>query len=155
MMFVRLALSLSIFLGLVAGSFAQELKIYFIDVDGGQATLFVSDKGESMLVDAGWPGHENRDAKKIQAAAKDAGVSRIDWMLTTHYHTDHVGGVLQLAGVMPVRTFLDHGENTENSANTVKMYEGYLAVRAKGAHKALKAGDSFAFGSGKVQVVSA
>lgn len=155
MVFVRLALSLSILLGLVAGSFAQELKFYFIDVDGGQATLFVSDKGESMLVDAGWAGHENRDAKKIQAAAKDAGVTRIDWMLTTHYHADHVGGVMQLAEVMPVRTFLDHGDNTESSPNTVRTYEAYLAVRAKGAHKVLKAGDSLAFGSGKVHVVSA
>ncbi len=155
MVFARFALSASIFLSLVTGGFAQELKIYFIDVDGGQATLFVSDKGESMLVDAGWAGHENRDAKKIMAAARDAGVSRIDWMLTTHYHADHVGGVAQLAALMPIRTFLDHGENTEKSPNTVKTYEGYLAVRAKGKHRVLTAGDNLAFGSGAVHVLSA
>ncbi|MCC6264569.1 MAG: MBL fold metallo-hydrolase [Bryobacterales bacterium] len=154
MAFARLALAVSIFLSLVSGVFAQDLKIYFIDVDGGQATLFVSDSGETLLVDAGWAGHENRDALKIAAAVKDAGASRIDWMLTTHFHADHVGGVAQLAGILPIRTFLDHGENTETSPNSVRTYEGYLAVREKGAHKVLKAGDRFAFGSGTVHVVS-
>lgn len=155
MMFARLMLAVSIFLGLITGALGQDLKIYFIDVDGGQATLFVSDKGETLVVDAGWAGHENRDARKIAAAVKDAGASRIDWMLTTHYHADHVGGVPQLAGVLPIRTFLDHGESSENSPNAVKAYEGYLAVREKGAHKVLKAGDQFAFGSGAVHVLSA
>lgn len=155
MVFARLAILTSVFLGLIAGSFAQELKIYFIDVDGGQATLFVSDKGETLLVDAGWAGHENRDARKILAAAKDAGASRIDWMLTTHYHADHVGGVAQLAGTMPIRTYLDHGENAETSANSVKTYEGYLAVRAKGNHRVLNAGDTLAFGSGVIHVLTA
>ncbi|MDZ7639352.1 MAG: MBL fold metallo-hydrolase [Bryobacterales bacterium] len=151
----RLALSVPLILCLFSVASAQELKIYFIDVDGGQATLFVSGKGEAMVVDAGWPGNENRDAKKIAAAAKDAGVTEIGKMLTTHYHTDHVGGVAQLAGLMPIRTFLDHGENLEQSANAAKLYDGYLAVRAKGAHKQLNPGDSFAFGSAMVRVVSA
>lgn len=134
---------------------ARDLTIYFIDVDGGQATLLVSDKGEAMVVDAGWPGNNNRDALKIAAAAKDAGVAKVDYMLTTHYHTDHVGGVAQLAGLMPIRTFLDHGENLEQSPNAAKLYEGYLAIRSKGVHKHLNPGDEFTFGSSKVNVVAA
>lgn len=155
MMFVRVTLSLLVFWGLTTGLLAGELNIYFIDVDGGQATLFVSDKGESLLVDAGWAGHDYRDAKKIAAAARDAGVNRIDWMLTTHYHADHVGGVPQLAETLPVGTFLDHGANTEASPGVVRQYELYRAVRKKGAHRVLKAGNSLAFGSGMIHVVSA
>lgn len=155
MMFAHLVLSLVLFLATAAGLQAQELVVYFIDVDGGQATLFVADNGESLLVDAGWPGHDSRDAKKIAAAAKDAGISRIDWMLTTHYHADHVGGVPQLAEILPVRTYLDHGANTEASPNTVKLYEAYREVRQKGAHRILSAGENLPFGSGMLHIVSA
>src|SRR5438046_10504226 len=70
----------------------QSLHIYFIDVEGGQATLLVSPSGESMLVDTGFPGNGGRDADRIAATAKQAGVSRIDYLVVTHYHADHVGG---------------------------------------------------------------
>jgi beta-lactamase superfamily II metal-dependent hydrolase len=155
MSYARLALLLLLALAASGMLPARDLTIYFIDVDGGQATLLVSDKGEAMVVDAGWPGNNNRDALKIAAAAKDGGVTKVDYMLTTHYHTDHVGGVAQLAGLMPIRTFLDHGENLEQSPNAAKLYEGYLAIRSKGVHKHLNPGDEFAFGSAKVNVVAA
>ena len=74
----------------------------FIDVEGGQATLVVSPTGESMLVDAGWAGFEGRDATRIPAAMDPARVSRIDYMLVTHYHADHVGGVAPLASQVPL-----------------------------------------------------
>src|SRR5438132_14140467 len=70
---------------------AKTLDIYFIDVEGGQSTLFVSPSGESMLVDAGNPG--DRDADRIAAVAKQAGIRQIDVMLTTHFDGDHHGGV--------------------------------------------------------------
>src|SRR5437867_13386464 len=71
------------------------LDVYFIDVDGGQATLFVAPSGESLLVDAGNPG--DRDADRIVATAKAAGLSQIDYVLVTHYDADHVGGVKDVA----------------------------------------------------------
>src|SRR5437868_1059824 len=82
-----------------AGNPVQQgaLRIYFVDVEGGQATLFVTPEGESLLIDTGWPGNDNRDARRIAAAAKDAGLKKIDYVLITHYHEDHVGGVPQLA----------------------------------------------------------
>ena len=76
---------------------ARPLDIYVVDVEGGQATLVVSPSGQSMLVDAGWPGFEGRDPGRIEAAMKQAGVSRIDYFVATHYHTDHIGGVPALA----------------------------------------------------------
>src|SRR5215475_12445744 len=74
----------------------KNLQIYFIDVEGGQATLLVAPSGQTLLVDTGWPGNNNRDAGRISEAVKDAGLKQIDYALITHYHTDHVGGVPQL-----------------------------------------------------------
>src|SRR5881396_3415035 len=88
---------------------AKTLEIYSIDVEGGQATLLVSPSGQSMLVDTGWRGFNGRDADRIVAAAKQAGVSRIDYLVVTHYHADHVGGVPELAARLPIGTFVDHG----------------------------------------------
>src|SRR5215467_5833580 len=92
----------------------KNLQIYFIDVEGGQATLLVAPSGQSLLVDTGWPGNNNRDADRISEAVKDAGLKQIDYALITHYHTDHVGGVPQLIQQVKVGEFIDHGRNLEN-----------------------------------------
>src|SRR5579863_8150385 len=92
---------------------AKALQVYFIDVEGGQSTLFVSPSGQSMLVDTGWAGFDGRDADRIVAAAKLAGVKQIDYLVITHYHLDHVGGVPQLAARIPIRNFVDHGPSVE------------------------------------------
>src|SRR6516225_12131654 len=90
---------------------AQTLHIYAIDVEGGKSTLYVSPSGESMLIDTGYAGNNNRDADRIAAAAKAAGVSRIDYLVITHYHGDHAGGVPQLAAKMPIGKVFDRGDN--------------------------------------------
>jgi competence protein ComEC len=105
----------------------KPLQIYFIDVEGGQATLFITSTGQSLLIDTGWPGNDGRDADRIIAAAKDAGLSKIDYVLITHFHDDHVGGVPQLADKFPIGKLIDHGENREPSdAVTEKDYQAYL-----------------------------
>ena len=111
----------------------RALQIYFVDVEGGQATLFVTPGGQSLLVDTGWQDNHARDAERIVAAAKDAGVSKIDVALITHYHDDHVGGVPQLVARIPVGTFVDHGENRE-SGNTA-IWQAYQQVLATGKYK--------------------
>ena len=110
----------------------KPLQIYFIDVEGGQATLIVSPSGQSLLIDTGWPGNEGRDSDRIVAAAHDAGLKQIDYVLITHYHRDHVGGVPQLVEGMKVGTFVDHGPNQEDSEVTRTDFAAY--EKASGGH---------------------
>jgi competence protein ComEC len=120
-----------------------KLLIYSIDVEGGQSTLLVSPSGASLLVDAGWPGNKGRDAERIRAAMRDAGITKIDHLLVTHYHMDHVGGVPELVteGV-PVGEFLDHGENREDSDVTRHDYAAYLKAIEGKPHRIVHPGDT-------------
>ena len=107
---------------------ADQLKVIEIDVEGGAATLYVTPQGKSLLVDTGWPAGQGgpraeagkepafvlNSAERIVAAAKAAGLSKIDYVLITHYHLDHVGGVPDLVKLIPVGTVIDHGANREN-----------------------------------------
>jgi competence protein ComEC len=131
---------------------AKPLDVYFVDVEGGQATLIVSPSGESLLIDAGWPGFDGRDAARIEAAMKQAGVARIDYLLVTHFHTDHVGGVPALASKVPIGTFVDHGPTVENTADA--NYTAYLETRKRGKHLQVRPGDTIPVAGLKVTVVS-
>src|ERR1700691_4678 len=110
---VLLALLAGLLAGLPAWAAKRDLQVYFIDVEGGQSTLFVTPTGQSLLIDTGWPDNNGRDADRILAATKAAGISKIDYVLLTHYHNDHTGGVPQLVERVPVGTFIDHGANID------------------------------------------
>jgi competence protein ComEC len=133
------------------------LQIYFVDVEGGQATLFVTPAGQSLLIDTGWPGFLNRDADRIVAAAKAAGVTKIDFVLITHYHSDHAGGVRQLAAKIPIGEFIDHGENREPSGVTAEIWQAYLKVVAEKKIKRtiVKPGDALPLQGIETKVISA
>jgi beta-lactamase superfamily II metal-dependent hydrolase len=118
----------------------KPLQIYFIDVEGGQATLIVSPSGQSLLIDTGWPGYEGRDADRIVATARQAGLKQLDYVLITHYHRDHVGGVPQLADGIKIGTFVDHGPNLEDSEVTRTDYAAYEKAIAGHGHVVVKPG---------------
>jgi beta-lactamase superfamily II metal-dependent hydrolase len=106
----------------------KHLLIYSIDVEGGQSTLLVAQSGASLLIDTGWPTADGRDAQRIQAAMLDAGITRIDHLLVTHFHHDHVGGLPELVKRVPIGEFIDHGPNREDSQITRDDYAAYLKV---------------------------
>ncbi len=108
----------------------RDLRVFFIDVEGGQATLFVTPTGQSLLVDTGWGGNNFRDADRIYATARQAGLAKIDYVLITHFHADHVGGVPQLVQRIPVGAFIDHGINRELTPEVSKLYMDYEKVLA-------------------------
>src|SRR5690242_15864666 len=108
-----------------------------------------------MLVDAGFPGNGGRDADRIAAAASRAGVTRIDTLVVTHYHADHVGGVPAIAERLPIGRFVDHGATVETGDQPAALYHAYEAVRAKGQHTIARPGESLRVGDLDVRFVSA
>jgi competence protein ComEC len=118
------------------------LDIYVVDVEGGNATLFVSPSGESVLVDSGNAGAAAvRDAERIMAAVKDRGLARIDNLITTHWHGDHFGGMAELAARVPIRHFIDHGPNVQPAAAVdAFLQETYPQLYAKAKHTVARPG---------------
>jgi competence protein ComEC len=139
-------------LGLFGG---KALEIYFIDVEGGQSTLIVSPSGQSLLIDTGWRGFEGRDADRIVQAARAAHVKQIDYLVITHYHRDHVGGVPQLADQMKILNFLDHGPNIEDSKVVKEDYSDYVRAIQRGEHTVVKPGDTVPIKGLSVKVLTA
>ena len=87
----------------------KNFDITWIDTEGGAATLMVTPAGDSFLIDTGYP-DADRDAKRIFAAAQKAGLSKIDHVLISHFHGDHVGGLRALSKMIPIDKFYDHGD---------------------------------------------
>ncbi|HLV86198.1 MAG TPA: MBL fold metallo-hydrolase [Candidatus Sulfotelmatobacter sp.] len=155
MQHVLLILTTLVFLSFNASADGKNLRMYFIDVEGGQATLLVAPSGQSLLVDTGWPGENNRDADRIAAAVKDAGLKQIDYLLITHYHPDHVGGVPQLLKQVKVGTFVDHGPNTENDEMAPEGYDAYLKSVGSSKHIVAKPGDKIPVAGVNIEVLAA
>ena len=134
----------------VAPSAAQTrttLDIYVVDVEGGNATLYVAPSGESVLIDTGnvAPAAAIRDAERIAAAAKDAGLTRIDHLITTHWHGDHFGGMAELAKRIPIREYIDHGPNIQSQPAFDEFFnKTYPSLYGAAKHTVVKPGDTVA-----------
>lgn len=144
----------------------DDLRIISIDVEGGAATLIITPDNQSLLLDTGWPtGLGNprpaaqeppppptpSSAERIVAAAKAAGLTRLDHVLITHYHVDHVGGVFDLARLIPIGHYIDHGPNREamrenptpaqRATATATVYAQY-EILAAGHRTIMQAGET-------------
>ncbi len=117
----------------------KPLVVYVVDTEGGKAALYVSPTGQTLLIDSGNPG--GRDTDRIMAAIADAGVTRIDYLLTTHYHVDHVGGMQELAKRIPIGTFIDHGPTVEEREQVAGFQQAYADLYGKARHLVVKPGD--------------
>jgi beta-lactamase superfamily II metal-dependent hydrolase len=126
------------------------LDIYWVDVQGGAATLVVTPARETILIDSGWPGFDDRDPKRIVHVLKNvAGCQQIDHLVTTHWHVDHYGGVEGLSKLVPIARFWDRGlpddadpalDFPEGFKPGDKLYLAYKQASA-GKRTVLKPGD--------------
>src|ERR1700722_391094 len=167
---------------LIAGIFAQGspahgaepasnsgLKIYFIDVEGGQSTLIILPSHQSLLIDTGFAGtgadgyhpgnpKQARDANRIVAAARDAGISKIDYLLLTHFHSDHDGGLKELSQLLPIGALIDHGKPgpgaEKENQETADAFKDYLLVRPGRGHIEPRPGDRLPLQGVEATVVS-
>ena len=121
----------------------QTLDIYVVDVEGGNATLFVSPSGESLLMDTGNGGAAaRRDADRIMAAITDAGLTQIDHLITTHWHGDHFGAMAELANRIPIRHFIDHGPSVQSQpASDAFLKDVYPGLYGKAKRTIAKPGN--------------
>jgi beta-lactamase superfamily II metal-dependent hydrolase len=115
----------------------RNLDIYWIDVEGGAATLIVSPTGESMLIDTGWAAG-GRDAKRLFEATQLAGLKKIDYLVISHFHADHVGGLAEFSKMIPIGRFFDHGDAIEKENQ--QWLDSYLRASA-GKRTVVQPGD--------------
>jgi competence protein ComEC len=148
---------------------ARDFVIYFIDVEGGQSTLLVTPAGESMLIDAGYAirgqrgappppadATVGRDAERILAALTEAGLKKLDYLLVTHFHSDHAGGVPEIAARVPIGTFIDYGDPLGTDRLTAASFRAYEPVRAAAArHLVARAGERLPLKEIDAEIVSA
>jgi competence protein ComEC len=151
-----LALALALVSPAAQTANVRTLDIYVVDVEGGNATLFVSPSGESLLIDSGNAGAAAvRDANRIMAAVKEAGLTQIDTLITTHWHADHFGGMAELAARIPIRHFIDHGPNAQPGAAADEfLQKTYPQLYAKGTHTVAVPGQKIAVKGLDVLVVT-
>ncbi len=158
---------------------SRDLKIVTVDVEGGAAVLFVTPEGKSLLIDTGWapglggprpvPGAPPApplpsSADRIAAAAASLGITRIDYLLMTHYHADHLGGLEALLAKLPVGTFIDHGPNREEpppnatprqlAFATATQYPKWVAAYQGHGHITAQAGQQLDIGSMRLEFVT-
>ena len=127
------------------------LTLYFLDAEGGQATLIVTPDNQSLLVDTGY----GRDVARVVDAVREAGLSRIDRLLLTHFHVDHIGGAVALARQFPIGELFDHGNiDVPDDAEMRDTFEQYRHMRDQMPHSQPGVGTQLRLGDAELTWVS-
>ena len=124
---------------------AKTLDMWVIDTEGGKSLLLLSPSGQSMLIDTGFPGNNDRDLNRILEACKAAGVKKIDILVTTHYDLDHVNNTPAVVAKIPVDLFVDHGPASVTDRGTTAAVKAYDELWPKAKHLVVKPGDKIPF----------
>ncbi len=140
------------------GTGAGSLDIYVVDPEGGKAALWVTPAGQAVLIDTGSPG--DRDVTRIMEAVAAAHVTKIDYLISTHYHSDHIGGLQEVVKRIPVATFVDHGPTVEPPAipgreQVPGFQTAYADLYGKAKHMVVKPGDRLALTGVDWRIVTA
>jgi competence protein ComEC len=153
---MKRALFLALFLPMLAPAFpaSRNLEMYVIDTEGGKALLLISPSGQSMLIDGGFPGFNGRDVIRIEEAARAARVKRLDFLVVTHYDSDHVDNVPAIVARLPVVNFIDHGSSVANDPRRIEAVAAYLGVANRAKRTIVGAGDRIFFKGVDVQVLT-
>jgi competence protein ComEC len=120
---------------------SRTLEMWVIDTEGGKALLLVSPTRQSMLIDTGFPGNDDRDTNRILEACRLAGVTKLDVLLTTHYDLDHVSNTPSLVAKIPVGLFVDHGPPVVTDSRTLAAVKAYDHLWAAARHLVVGPGD--------------
>jgi beta-lactamase superfamily II metal-dependent hydrolase len=157
-----IALSCCIALGAAAllaqsGAGAKPVEMYVVDVEGGKAAFIVAPNGQTALIDTGGGGGAavERDVTRMMEVAAAAGITKLDYLLSTHYHVDHIGGLQELVKRLPVTTFLDHGPSSEEREQVAGFQAAYAALKAGAKSQVLKVGDRVAMPGVDWRIVTA
>ena len=132
---------------------AKTFDFYVIDVEGGAATLFVTPTGETAMIDSGNPGV--RDLDRIMAVLTEVGVKEIDYLISTHYHVDHIGGMQELAKRIPIKHYVDHGPSSEEREQVAGFQASYAELYGKAKHTVVKPGDKLPITGVEWRIVTA
>jgi competence protein ComEC len=146
---------LTVLLSSLLPAASKTFDMYVIDTEGGKSLLLVSPSGESMLIDTGFPGNDDRDAKRIAEAVKAANLKQVDHLVTSHYDGDHVANLPATVAKVPVKTFYDHGDAAVKDPRTTESVRQYLEIAAKAKRVVVKPGDKIPFKGIDVLVLTA
>jgi competence protein ComEC len=140
-----------------SGSGAKPVEIYVVDVEGGKAAFIVAPNGQTALIDTGGGGGAavERDVTRIMEVAAAAGVTKLDYLLSTHYHIDHIGGLQEVVKRLPVTTYLDHGPSGEEREQVAGFQAAYAELKAQAKSQMLKVGDTVAMPGMEWRIVTA
>jgi len=126
------------------------LKIHFIDVGEGESILIEAPNGQTALVDAG----NSITGVKVLDCLKHHNIKKLNHLIFTHPHLDHIGGSFYIAQALAVDNIHDNAESLDDILKSADIYRWYKElIRGSDKYRPLAAGDSFSLGAVVFRVI--